>query len=134
VTPFQQLIFLFEFSSRLINITISGSSINIFTIPSYEVSGGKVYNEMLQNMYECIDFVDLVVLMGPSCSSLAVFDTQGFYIPSSPHGHQDVSKGWMYATIGLACIILICLIAVGILLVFFKKFNNSGEARPLLAN
>jgi hypothetical protein len=58
VTPLQQLIFPSQFSSGLINITISGSSINIFTIPSYEVGGSKVYNGMLENMHECVGFVD----------------------------------------------------------------------------
>jgi hypothetical protein len=72
--------------------------------------------------------------MGPSCSSLAVFDTQGFYVPPpSPRDHQGVSKGWMYATVSLACVVALCL-AVVLGLSIRAKLTKRAETQPLLAN
>jgi hypothetical protein len=109
VLRLQQLVFPTGFQYGLINVTISGTSINIFTTPPYEVGGSKVYSGMLENMDECVAFIYVVVLRGPSCSSLGVYATQGFYIPPS---HQGVSKGWMYATLGLVCAIVCLMTAI----------------------
>jgi hypothetical protein len=130
--PVQQLVFpfVYPFDSGLINITISGFSINIYTMPSYTSKENEVYNGMLENMDQCVGLVGAVKLMGPSCSSLKVFATQGFYVPPF---HQGVSKGWMYATVSFISTTVICIVAT-ITLATYGKFRNNPETQHLIAN
>jgi hypothetical protein len=131
--PLQQLIFpqYYDFPVGLINITISGASINIFTTPLQIIGTNYVYTGTLEGMDECVSGVD-EVLMGPSCSSLEMFNIPGFYAPPSPHFSQGVSKGWMYATMVLSSFIALCLTVAG--LVFCDTLRRRREeGRPLLA-
>jgi hypothetical protein len=89
VLPLQQLIFSSNFRSGLVNITVSGTSINIYTTPPNQIGASSVYSGILENMHECVGDVNEVVLMGPSCSSLEIYGTQGFYVPLFACGSHD---------------------------------------------
>jgi hypothetical protein len=132
LTPIQQLTFPSYFTAGLVNITISGPSINIFTTPPQTFGSSKVYSGMLENMHDCVAYANAVTLMGPSCSSLEVYATQGFYIPS--HSCDDgVSKQWTYATLGFACTTAAGLVGVVVFLVLYLKMRHHPERRPLLS-
>lgn len=134
VLPLQQLIFPSSFRSGLINITISGNSINIFTTPPNEVGeGSTVHSGMLENMHECVGYANRVVLMGPSCSSLEVYGTQGFYVPPSRSCYEGVSARWTYATLGFACATA-SLMGVVVMLLCYWKLRRNPKTRALLAN
>lgn len=86
--------------------------------------------------HECVVMVDAGVLMGPSCSSLEVFSTQGFYAPSPCGCYDGVSVRWTYATLGFACTTAVFLAAVILLTIvlIYKKYKTNPEVQPLLAN
>jgi hypothetical protein len=133
--PLQQLIFplYYDFPVGLINITISGASINIFTTPLQMIGTNYVYTGTLEGMHDCVSDVDSVVLMGLSCSSLETLNIPGFYAPPSPHFNQGVSKGWMYATMGLSSAVALCLTVAGLVACDVLR-RRREESRPLLAN
>jgi hypothetical protein len=138
-TPFQQFAFLFQreigFSSELINVTISGSNINIFTTPSYEYTASKVYSGALANMHKCMGYMNEAVLMGLSCSSLKVFVTQGFYTsPLSRSYYNGVSVKWIYTMLGFTCTTAVCLVGVVVMLACYLKLRCNPEIQALLAN
>jgi hypothetical protein len=133
VIPLQQLIFPSNFYTGMINITISGNNINIYTMPIDDViESSGAYSGTLENVYSCLEYVDAVMLMGPSCSSLGVFSSQVFYIPPPPSPPHGVSKGWMYATMVLLSVIALCLTVAG--LIACDALRRREKRQPLLTN
>jgi hypothetical protein len=136
MVPLQQLAFPFEFNfvSGLINVSIAGSSINIFTTPPFTFGGSEVYSGILADAHECVGSIDEVVLMGPSCSSLKMYETQGFYSPPSPSCYDGVSVRWTYATLAFACTTALSLLGVVVMIACYWKLKRNPETRALLAN